>query len=489
MKRPPPSADANPPGSVIRRRPAASLQPDHAPRKVARSRADADAAGLAARRAALGILVRVARERAFADVLLGHRLDEFAPIDRGLITRMVLGTIAWQGRLDYELARIASRPLDSIAPELLAILRMALFQLRMLDRVPAHAAVDTAVTLARETAGGAGGSGFVNAILRNALRRPVELPPRAADENGYLAIAHSHPRWLAEKFVEWFGIDGAEALMRANNEAAPNVMRLNLARGGAEEVAARLQREGFAIAARGRFPETIMLESAPPPDSSAIREGLCYPQAAASQLVARMLAPAPGATILECAAAPGGKATHLAELVGAAGRVIAVDLNFAGLKKIRVLARRLGLRNVYPIRANAATAMPLGVQSFDYVLLDAPCTGIGTLREHPEIRWRLAPGDFARMAAMQAAMLATAAASVRPGGVLIYSVCSVAPQEGAGVIDDFLARNGEFAIDREFADAERFAGLIGADGMMRTRPDQAAMDGFFAARIKRRPTP
>ncbi|MBF6559835.1 MAG: 16S rRNA (cytosine(967)-C(5))-methyltransferase RsmB [Candidatus Binataceae bacterium] len=485
MKRPPPSADA-PPQKFITRRPSARSHPAS---DTPHSAGAGPLAGLAARRTALAILVRVARERAFADVLLGQRLDEFAPIDRGLITRLVLGTIAWQGRLDYELARIASRPLDSLAPELLAILRMALFQLRMLDRVPAHAAVDTAVTLARETAGRAGGAGFVNAILRSALRRPVELPPRDAGEIGYLAIAHSHPRWLAENFVEWFGRDDAEALMRANNEAAPNVMRLNLARGGAEEGAARLEHEGFAIAARGRFPETIILESAPPPDSSAIREGFCYPQAAASQLVARMLAPAPGATILECAAAPGGKATHLAELAGAAGRVIAADLNFAGLKKIRVLARRLTLRNVYPVRANAATAIPLRAASFDYVLLDAPCTGTGTLREHPEIRWRLAPGDFARMAAMQAAMLATAAAMVRPGGILVYSVCSVAPQEGAGVIGEFLARHAEFAIDREFADAERFAGLIGADGMMRTRPDQASMDGFFAARIKRRMTP
>jgi 16S rRNA (cytosine967-C5)-methyltransferase len=448
----------------------------------------AELAGLAARRVALEILVRVARERAFADVLLGQRLDAFAPIDRGLITQLVLGTIAWQERLDYELARISSRPLESIAPELVAILRMALFQMRILTRVPPHAAVDTGVTLARDTTGGAGATGFVNAILRNAIRHPVELPQRHVDEIGYLAIAHSHPRWLVEKFAEWFGINGAETLMRANNEAAPNVMRLNLAHSSADEITARLSREGFAIAAQGRFPETILLHDAPPPDASAVREGLCYPQSAASQIVARMLAPARGATVLELAAAPGGKSTHLAELVGAAGRAIALDLNFVGVKKIRTLARRLSHRNVYAIRADATAALPLRAQSFDYVLLDAPCTGTGTLREHPEIRWRLNPGDFGRMAKVQSAMLANAAAVVRPSGVLVYSVCSLALDEGLGVVEDFLANHPEFVIDREFPSAECFTGLIDANGFMYTRPDREALDGFFVARLRRRGT-
>jgi len=443
------------------------------------------AAGLRTRRTALEVLVRVARERGFADVLLGHRLAGFAAPDRRLVTQMVLGTIAWQGRLDYELERVSSRPLDTITPEVLAVLRMALYQLRILSRVPPHAAVNTAVSLARES-GGDGAARFVNGILRNALRRQAPPPTRDHDEVPYLAVIHSHPRWLVAKFIEWFGVQSAEALLAANNRAAPNVLRLILSRGSADELTARLEREGFDVTSRGRFPETIVLGAAPLFDADALRDGICYPQAEASQLVARLLAPTPGAMVADCAASPGGKSAHLAELVGRGGRVVALDLNYAGLKKTRGLAAHLGHRNVTVVRADAANALPLRPASFDCVLLDAPCTGTGTMREHPEIRWRLAPGDFTRMAGLQARMIEQTAALVRPGGALVYSVCSLAPEEGVGVVGNFIARHHEFAVDVPAALRASFAGLIDGDGYLRTRPDRGGLDGFFAARLMRR---
>jgi 16S rRNA (cytosine967-C5)-methyltransferase len=455
-------------------------------RETARSDTAAESSGLRTRRTALEVLVRVAREHAFADVLLGHRMAGFAAPDRRLVTQLVLGTIAWQGRLDYELERVASRALDTLAPEILAVLRMALFQLRILTRVPPYAAVDTAVTLARECAGD-GLARFVNAVLRNALRSPVARPARDRDELGYLAVVHSHPRWLVAKFIEWFGAGDAEALLAANNQAAPNVLRLNLARGEADELAARLEREGFEIASRGRFPETVVLGSAPLFDAHALRDGICYPQAEASQLIARMLAPDRDATVVDCTAAPGGKAAHLAELTGPGGTIVALDVSLAGLKKTRALATRLGHRKVFVARADAAAAIPLRPQSFGYVLLDAPCTGTGTLREHPEIRWRLRPDDFARMAVLQGRMLAQAASLVRPQGVIVYSVCSFAPEEGSGVIEAFLARCPQFKIDMPAALRARLDELIDTNGYLRTRPDRGGLDGFFAARLIRRP--
>ncbi len=450
------------------------------------AQAGGDAAGLRTRRTALEILIRVARERGFADVLLSHRLAGFAAPDRRLVTQLVLGTIAWQGRLDYELEHVSSRALDTIEPTVLAALRMALFQLRILSRIPHHAAVDTAVTLAREGAGNAAAR-FVNGILRNALRKPVALPVRDRDEVAYLAVTHSHPRWLVESFIEWFGLPDAEALLAANNQAAPNVLRLNLSLGSPEELATRLEREGFDLAARGRFPETVVLGHAPLFDAYALRDGICYPQAEASQIVARMLAPDRDAIVADCAAAPGGKAAHLAELVGPRGKVVAIDLNLAGLKKSRALATHLTHRNIFAVRADTGAAIPLRPASFDYVLLDAPCTGTGTMREHPEIRWRLDPGDFARMAAVQSPMLDNAAALVRPGGAIVYSVCSLAPAEGPGVVDDFLTRHPEFAIDRTASLREALDGLLDDDGCLRTRPDRGGLDGFFAARLMRRP--
>lgn len=441
------------------------------------------APGLQARRAALEILVRVDSHAAFADVMLGHRLAAFVPPDRRLLTRLVLGTLAWRGRLDYELAQLCTQPLEKLEPAVLGALRLGLFQMRHLSRVPAHAAVDTAVSLAREAAGRGAGS-LVNAVLRRAGREVAAMPDRAADETGFLAVAYSHPRWLVACFIEWFGVTRAEALMAADNEAAPNVMRLNLARASRDEIVARMEAEGIRIRAGADLPETAVLEGAADFDSESYRAGLFHPQSEASQLVARMLAPSAGATVIDCAAAPGGKTTHLAELVDARGHVVALDLNWHGLKAARDLARRLGHRNILFANADLATAPPLHTESAGFVLLDAPCTGTGTLREHPEIRWRLAAHDFDRMARLQRAMLGNAAALVRPGGVIVYAVCSLAPPEGPGVVRAFLAEHPQFALERP--PGARLAPWLQSDGTMATSPERGGLDGFFAARMRRR---
>jgi 16S rRNA (cytosine967-C5)-methyltransferase len=442
--------------------------------------------GLASRLAAADILFRVNRESAYADVLLGARLPDFAPADRRLITRLVLGTIAWQGRLDYELKHLTRRELISIQPVALEILRMGLYQLRFLDRIPQHAVVDTAVSIAKRNAQARKASGFVNAVMRRATRETAPLPPRERNEKSYLAVAYSHPRWMVERFVDWFGVDNAERLMTANNDAAPNVIRLNLTRGSRAEIIEKLTEDGFEISTPGRAPETIVLSGAPHFESRAYREGLFHAQSEASQIVVRMLAPRAGAIVVDCAAAPGGKATHLAEVVGEHGRVIAVDLNFNGLKNARDLSRRLRHRNVEFVCADLTASVPLAQSSVEYVLLDAPCTGSGTLREHPEIKWRLKPTDSARMAAIQSQMLESAAALVRRGGAIVYSVCSISPEEGEGVVDGFLARHADFAIDGALAGRDEFRDIIDARGFMKTRPDVGGLDGFFAARLIRR---
>ena len=442
--------------------------------------------GLASRLAAVEILYRVDQESGYADVLLGGRLPDFAPADRRLITRLVLGTLAWQGRLDFELAHLTGRKLAGIQPEALAIMRMGLFQLRHLDRIPQHAVVDTAVSIAKRIPKARDASGFINAVMRRATRETAPMPVRERNEKSYLAIAYSHPRWMVERFVDWFGVADAERLMTANNDAAPNVIRLNLARGSRAEIIEKLSADGFEIGAPGRAPETVVLNGAPHFESSAYRDGLFHAQSEASQIAARMLACRSGATVVDCAAAPGGKTTHLAEMVGERGRVIAVDLNFNGLRNARDLARRLRHRNVEFVCTDLSTAPPLAPSSVEYVLLDAPCTGLGTLREHPEIKWRLKPTDPARMATIQSRMLENAAALVRSGGAIVYSVCSIAPEEGEIVVDGFLARHDDFEIGRGIAGREEFRDVIDARGFMKTRPDAGGLDGFFAARLIRR---
>jgi 16S rRNA (cytosine967-C5)-methyltransferase len=448
--------------------------------------AGASDAGLAARRVALEILLRVEKESAFADVLLGKRIVSFSPPDRRLVTRLVLGTLAWRGRLDYELAHLSSRPLEKLTAEALAAMRLGLFQLRFLTRVPKHAAVDTAVSIVKEIPEAERAAGFVNAVLRRASAERVPMPRREDDEIGYLATVCSHPRWLAERLVRWFGAADAESLMTANNEAAPNAIRLNLARGSREAILSQLSGEGFEIAREGRLPEALILKGAPRFDSESYRAGLFHAQSEASQLVSRMLKPATGAIAVDCAAAPGGKATHLAEMVGPSGRIIALDRNFAGVRKARALAGRLGHRNLAFVCADMITAPPLRPESFRSVLVDAPCTGLGTLREHPEIRWRLGSGDIVRMAAIQARMLEGASSLVqRSGGALVYAVCSIAPEEGKEIISHFLTRHPEFKLDRHPPLAGRAREMLADNGMLVTRPDRDEMDGFFAARLIR----
>jgi 16S rRNA (cytosine967-C5)-methyltransferase len=441
--------------------------------------------GLAARRVALQILIRVERDCAFADILLGHRLGDFAVIDRRLITQLVLGTIAWQGRLDFELSRHSNRPLERLAPEVLSALRMGLFQIRIMSRIPPHAGVDTAVSLTRELAG-IGGAGFVNAVLRSAIRDPVGLPPRDGNEAEYLAVAYSHPRWLVEKLIAWFGLSAAESLMAANNEPAPNVLRLNLGRGTAEEILLLLGHDGMPVARSGRLRETVVLKGAPILDGNTWSAGFFQLQGEASQLVSRLLAPSPKALVIDCAAAPGGKATHLAELIGPEGKVVAFDLSFTGLLNVRSTASRLGHRNVLIARVDTSLSLPLRPRSANFVLLDAPCSGLGTLRQHPEIRWRLSEDRIERMAMVQRTMLREAATVVAAGGVLVYAVCSLAPQEGPAIISAFLADNPDFEIDRRPPLAEHLREVIGSDGCVRTRPDVHGLDGFFVARLTRR---
>jgi 16S rRNA (cytosine967-C5)-methyltransferase len=198
---------------------------------IARPASRSPALGMDSRRAAIEILLRVERERAFADVLLGHRLPDFEARDRRLITSMVLGVLAWRGRLDYELAHLCGRKVETLKPDVLAILRLGMYQLRFLTRTARHAVVDTSVRLAKENEASRPAAGLINAVLRRATREQIAMPDKARDLAGYLAIANSHPRWIVERFIEWFGAGEAEGLLAANNSAAPNVVRLNLSRG------------------------------------------------------------------------------------------------------------------------------------------------------------------------------------------------------------------------------------------------------------------
>ncbi|HEV7735131.1 MAG TPA: 16S rRNA (cytosine(967)-C(5))-methyltransferase RsmB [Candidatus Binatia bacterium] len=435
-----------------------------------------------ARTIAHDVLLRVEGEQAFADVLLAHRLSgaRLSVEDRALTTRLVYGVLAWQGRLDHHLAALVrGGDLAALDPPVRAALRLGLFQLLLLERVPAYAAVDASVRLAG--ASGRGARGLVNAVLRRAAREGRDLP-LPSDPLTRLAVEWSHPQWLVARWRREFDPDELPALLAADNEPGGTVLRAHgvsrdalaaeLADGGIETTPARWSSQGLVVARdAGRVRTT-----------AAWHEGRCSFQSEASQLVGALLAPAPGSHVLDACAAPGGKTTHLAAFAGPDGQVVAVDPHRAGAARIAAEAVRLRADTIRPVVADARRP-PLRGQ-FDAVLVDAPCSGLGTLRRHPELRWRRTPDDIPRLAALQAELLAGVAPLVRPGGVLVYAVCTLTREETVGVVEAFQAATPSFAV--EPASGWVDAALTTPAGHLRTLPHRHGLDGFFAVRLRAR---
>jgi len=441
---------------------------------------------LGARSLAWDILRRVEEHGAYADALLGHALasSQLATRDQALVTRLVYGTLAWQGYLDHLIATFSRRPPHGLDPPVRALLRLALFQICLLSRIPPFAAVDTAVELAKRFRGGAA-VGLVNAVLRRAAEgwQAVRFPSPGEDPIGYLTTRLSHPRWLVEDWLVHYGFDETEALLRANNEPAPTVLRVNRRKIEPATLLARLREHGYAAAPTAYSPVGIRLEHAGAPEQlPGYAEGLFSIQGEASQLVSLPLGAQPGQRILDACAAPGGKTTHLAELMDDRGEIVALDVHARGIRRIERMAHRLSLSIVHAQTADALAA----AGRFDGVLVDAPCSGLGTLRQHPEVRWRRTPADVAGLADVQRRLLLHLADSVRAGGTLVYATCTLNAAENEETVAAFLQARPAFAVDdphRLLPEPARE--LIGADRMLRTFPHRHGLDGFFAVRFLR----
>jgi 16S rRNA (cytosine967-C5)-methyltransferase len=424
----------------------------------------------------------------FADALLARRLRT-APVatkDRRLATRLVYGTIAWQGLLDHVIGNLGRAP-RKLDLEIRTLLRLALFQLVKLDRVPDFAAVDTAVDLAKEFRNG-GAAGFVNALLRRFLRQGKELGIPTADPVEELSIRHSHPRWLVELWLRELGRSETEALLAANNHAAPTVLRVNTRRTERETVLESMRRDGISASPTDFAATGVAIElDREATQLGTYKRGLVSFQGEASQLATELLGPSPGPRILDACAAPGGKATQLAERIADGSFVVAIDRNAAGLTHLRRDATRLEVASrLGVLRADSAVPPITAGQRFDAVLLDAPCSGLGTLRQHPEIRWRRNRADLADLAQRQQILLDNLAAHLRPGGVLVYATCTMARPENQEVVASFLGAHPDFRVEdpRPFL-PEPARIFVDADGFFVTAPHRQGLDGFFAARLKR----
>jgi 16S rRNA (cytosine967-C5)-methyltransferase len=389
------------------------------------------------------------------------------------------------------LQHFARRPLRTLHPEVRATLRVAAYQLLVLDRVPAHAAVAEAVTHVKRLVPAA--AGFANALLRRvaAEGRAVPLPDPSADPVLHLAVATSHPAWLVARELAAHGFEEARRRLSADLAPAPLVLRARPPGGdGRDRLIARLVEAGIPCRAGVAAPDAVVVEpgTVPPGGVAALpgfAEGAFAVQDEASQLVALLLEPAAGARVLDACAAPGGKTGHLADLVGPAGQVVALDVGEARLARLREAVARLGIEaRVVVASHDATTPLPPPPSPiagpYDAVLIDAPCSGLGVLRRNPDILWRRRPEDIPALAARQRAILEAVAPAVRPGGRLAYSVCTTTEEEGPAVVAAFLAAHPDFAAD----DAPALPGQR-TPGRLVTHPADGGLDGFFAQRFLR----
>jgi 16S rRNA (cytosine967-C5)-methyltransferase len=395
------------------------------------------------------------------------RLD---PRERAFLHELVLGTLRLRGLVDHSLTPLFDRPASRVDPVALDVLRLGAYQLLHL-RVPDRAAVFESVELARVEVPQA--AGFVNAVLRKLAREgPAPVPDPVTDPQGWLTSAGSLPAWLAKRWCSRLGARDAVARARAFTSPAPTALRLNPR---VEDAARRCDRAGLNLR-RLRVPGCFAAEGGRLTDL--VAEGVLYVQDQGSQLVAHLAAAAAGLTLDACAA-PGGKSMLIADLL-TQGQVIAAETSPRRLRAMAALCRRWGSPNIRLVLADGHHP-PFG-EGFDAVLIDAPCTGLGTLGRHPDIRWRVKPDDILRQAERQRSLLAALAPLVRRGGRVVYATCSLEDEETTAVVLEFLERNPSYRL----APVPNWAGpWTGPDGFVRTLPEREPGDGFFAAMLER----
>jgi len=437
---------------------------------------------------AVEILTRIDQGGAYAEPLLDVTLSKGPltnPQDRALLTELVYGTLRMRGSLDWIIAELYRGDAGTLEPTVRNILRTGLYQLRYTDRIPSFAAVNEAVGIARNVSPAA--AGLVNAILRNATRRGKDLawPDIAKNPQEAIAALHSHSPWLVKRLLAQFGTEQTVEICRANNAIPPVTLRVNTLRASREVAASAMAEEGIRTEQTAFSPDGLIVTSPAPNlrETAPYREGWIRVQDEASQLIAHLVAPRPGEQILDLCAGVGGKTLHMAALMQNRGRIAAVDLQSEKLRMLRTEAGRLGVTILETRQGDAGRLANSLNETFDRVLLDAPCSGLGTLRRNPEIRWRLSPSDIRRHLDLQRELLTGAAQWVKPGGRLIYSVCTATTEENEVAVSHLLKNRPDFRLLRPDHLAPA---VVDPEGYLRTSPVGQGMDGFFGALLIRR---
>jgi 16S rRNA (cytosine967-C5)-methyltransferase len=412
--------------------------------------------------------------------------------DRALAAEIATGVQRWRAALDHLIVEFSKRGIARLDSEIVEILRLSAYQLLHLTRVPASAVVDDAVNLAGR-AGKRSAAGFVNAILRTISRRrdSLPLPPRPADladraaALDYFSVTLSHPGWLAARWLDRFGFEAAEAWLQFNNSPGALTLRANRIRMTPQQLIARLAEDAVKVRPAAFAPDGVIVEEGHPLRGRGLEEGWFVVQDEAAQLVPMLAGDHVAGSVLDACASPGGKTTALAAAMGGHGLLVACDVRERRIDLLRRTVAAAGASNVRIVQADLLKALPFR-STFGCVLVDAPCSGLGTLRRDPDIRWRRREGDLVLLAAAELTMLKQAGDRVARGGRLIYATCSSEPEENEAVADAFLASTPAFApVPAHKTHPALAAALVDARGHLRTEPHRHGLEAFFGAVFER----
>jgi 16S rRNA (cytosine967-C5)-methyltransferase len=441
------------------------------------------------RHLAVDILDQVQNKKYFAGELLDDYLEKnglSGTADGRLLSHLIYGVLRFQGHLDWILAKLYRGDWSKLEESLKNVLRVALFQLKFSDRLPAFAVIDEAVKVAKNI--NPARSGLINAVLRNYQRRGNEIsfPSWEKTPAEYIAAFHSHPLWLVNSWIEIFGLKDTQALCAANNKMPPLTARVNTLKISRDELQLKIAKAGFESTATTISPDGLIINKAVQPIQKTIffQEGCIRLQDEAAQLISYLVSPQRTESILDICAGTGGKTTHLAAIQENDGRILAVDYDINKIEELKKETTRLGISIITENHADLTVGLPESLkEKFDHVLVDAPCSGLGTLRRNPEIKWRTAAADLVYFARKQNIILQNASFAVRKGGRIIYCTCSLLPQENENVIDNFLRSNPDFSSC--LPPKSIHPQLVDPHGYFKSYPHSHNMDGFFGVILKR----
>jgi 16S rRNA (cytosine967-C5)-methyltransferase len=433
---------------------------------------------------AVRILNRVERTDSYLDKVLDVELKsgELSDVDKGLLNEIVHGVLRWQNRLDWVLNGFSHGNFAKSEINIKNTLRVALYQVLFLDRIPHSAAVNEGVEFIKRIRGEKP-AGLVNAVLRNIIRNidGIRYPLAEEDPVQHLAVYYSHPHWMVRRWVARFGVEETKRFLIAANERPSLSLRINRLKIEPGLFLRLLEQQGIAYSGSSHIDYFVRVKAlAGIGQMDLFRNGMFTIQDESAALPCILLAPRPGERVIDLCAAPGGKTTNIAEMMRNEGEVLAIDRHEAKLSLIRASCDRLGLRNV---TLQAADSSTLEAEAADRVLLDAPCSGLGVLAKKPDIKWKRDVSDILNLTKIQAGLLENAARLVKPNGVLVYCTCTVEPDENEEIVGAFLARHPEFTLEGAGQYVSR--DLVSERGFVETFPHRHGMDGSFAARLVR----